>query len=179
MFKFLKTNEVLCGGNVESIVIKEKELDVAMALCNLNERVRQGLMKDIPARAPFAPQSHIITPHLEPPSLFPRSIGMDDANFPPHLMLFHSALTSTVSQLEGQLGDDAGAVSFSTRVRARGKNLLDGGNVLQVAAQHVGGAEWWVLGIVAASMKVHRYNCYVKIISGVGVDAMVCACKGG
>ena len=58
MFARLKKWEILSGGSVNSIATKEKELDCAMALQNLIERVRLDIVDGIPARAPFAPNAH-------------------------------------------------------------------------------------------------------------------------
>jgi hypothetical protein len=60
MFAHLKKWEVLHGGSIEAISTKEMEVDVAMALANLNLRARLGLLDSIPARAKFALGAHII-----------------------------------------------------------------------------------------------------------------------
>lgn len=64
-FAHLKMFEILQGGSCDSIEIKEKELDAAMALCNLQNYQREKRMQNIPERPPFVEHSHIITKDYE------------------------------------------------------------------------------------------------------------------
>ena len=78
---------------------KEMELDCAMALQNLIERFRLGLDADIPARAPFSANAHIITADLEPSMKIPAALAMDSAKLPDHVRRFHAALSTIVPRL--------------------------------------------------------------------------------
>jgi hypothetical protein len=79
MFARLKKWEILSGGLVDFIDTKEMELDCAMALQNLVERFKLGLGADIPARAPFSANAHIITADLEPSMKIPAALALDSA----------------------------------------------------------------------------------------------------
>lgn len=179
MFARLKKWLILSGGSVDSIEIKEMELDAAMALQNLNDLDRLGLMHLIPARPQFAPSSHIITPDLEPSLKIPKSVSVGDAKFPAHLVRFHGALSAIVPQLAKMVIGVPGHIIFTSRVSKRGENLFVGGNVLQIQAEQEGLDVWRVRFSVGASMKAWRYQCWARLRSVEGVLASCCECKNG
>lgn len=179
MFARLKKWEVLSGGTLDSIDLMEMELDVAMALQNLNELDRLGLMDRIPARVQFAPLSHIVTRDVEPSLKIPKAVNVGDRNFPPHLRQFHAALPAIVPTLLKIVGGVPPFLIFSPRVLKRGENLFLGGNVLQIRAEEEGLGVWRVCFRVGASMKLNVYNCYARLRGNEGVLASCCECKNG
>ena len=179
MFARLKKWEVLSGGSVESIEIKEMELDAAMALQNLNELVRLNFMHLIPDRPQFAPGSHIITRDLEPSLKIPKSVSVADAKFPQHLREFHGALSTIGPKLRKIIQAVPGNVIFTTRTLKRSENLFLGGNVLQIQAEEEGLGVWRVGFRVGASMKAVIYHCYARLRADEGVLHSCCECKNG
>ncbi len=72
----LKEFACVQGGIVESVEKLERLLDNVCAQHNLKELARQKLLHKIPAVAPCAPGSHIITPDLEPSMKIPRAVTL-------------------------------------------------------------------------------------------------------
>jgi hypothetical protein len=179
MFALLKLFLILQGGQCDSIVTKEMELDCALALLNLLTRERFDLMGDIPNRAPFAPSSLIITPTRENIVKLPTKIDMNDPAFPPHLIQFHTFLSYHVAEISKALADASADQIFSSRVAARGRNLLHGGNILQIGARHVNDGQWIIRVCVGASMKGVNYNCYVRMQLGSHHFETTCECIAG
>lgn len=179
VFAALKKFLVLQGGDLGDIAVREMELDVVMALHNLKERSRQGLMATIPDRGPKAPHSHIITRDLEPDLKIPKEVLLEGANFPRHLTAFRSALTSLVPLIKESMDVKNGECLFTNRVLDRGANLLAGGNVLQVAVLDAGDDIWWVRASVGASMKNVTYKCLVQLQNHVGLINCCGECKNG
>lgn len=179
MFALLKAFEILQGGNCDSITAKEKELDAAMALVNLILRARLGMLKDIPSRSPFAFHSHIITRDLDPPIKIPRQVDVSDAGFPRHLMEFHDALRLHHGELAKALHDISRGQIFSSRVKARGENLLQGANVLQVRVYKQMDGVWMVRFDVGASMKGVNYVSMLKLVVGSNIFDLACECTAG
>jgi hypothetical protein len=101
----LKFWQILQGGQWDSICLKEKELDVALALENLIPLERGGSMGAIKARAPFSPGAHIITPDQDVPLALPKEQSLQDANIPSHVKEFYEDLTSHAKQIENWLWD--------------------------------------------------------------------------
>ncbi len=175
----MKKWEILSGGSVDSINTKEKELDCAMALQNLIERHRLNIVDDIPARAPYAPNAHIITPDLEPSMKIPKSVPLNSKKMPKHVLKFNGALTRIVPKLEQVLvkkGDDS---LFQPRLLKRTENLFLGGNVLQFMVQEEALGIWRVRISVGASMKTPVYKCYARLDANEGVVDQICECKNG
>ena len=179
MFARLKKWGILSGGTVDSVDTLELELDAAMALQNLNDMDRLGLLDSIPARPPFAPSSHIITRDLEPNLKIPKGVNVGDRGFPQHLVQFNEALRAITPNLLKIVNCDGQFNIFSPRVLKRGENLLLGGNVLQVRAELEGLAVWRVCFRVGASMKLPIYCCYARLRADEGVLASCCECKNG
>jgi len=179
MFAFLKMFQILQGGHCDSIVTKEMELDVAMALQNLLTRERFDIMDGIPARAPFAPHAHIITRTEENVVKLPTKKDLADKGIPLHLKEFRRDITSHAGEILKALSSGGADQMFSTRNEKRGDNLFNGGNVLQVGAHCVGEREWVVRFNVGAHMKAFSYNCYLKMTVGSNIFASTCECVGG
>ena len=179
MFAQLKMFQILQGGQCDSIVTKEMELDCAMALHNLITRERLGLMDDIPARAPYAPSAHIITPTRQDIVKLPTKIDFVHGHFPPHLTQFHEFLTSHVGEISRALAGAGADQIFSSRVKARGHNLYHGGNILQMGVRHVNDGQWIIRVYVGASMKGVSYNCYVRMQLGSHHFETTCECIAG
>lgn len=179
MFAQLKMFQILQGGQCDSIVTKEMELDCAMALHNLITRERLGLMGDIPARAPHAPSAHIITPSRQDIVKLPKKIDLASPLFPTHLTQFREFLTTHVGEISRALADASPDQIFSSRVEARGRNLYQGGNILQMGARHVNDGQWIIRVLVGASMKGVSYNCYVRMQLGSHHFETTCECIAG
>lgn len=179
MFARLKKWLVLLGGSVESIEIKEMELDAAMALQNLNELDRLKLMDLIPDRPKFAAGSHIITRDLEPSLKIPKSVRVADDKFPEHLLQFHQALTTITPKLAKILQPLLGHKIFTSRTLKRSENLFLAGNVLQIQAEMEGLGVWRVGFRVGASMKAVIYQCFARLRADEGVLQSCCECKNG
>ncbi len=178
-FAILKNWHGLFGGKCESIDTLEMELDSAMALDNLNLRHRLELTAGIPKRAPFAPNSHIITPDRDVDLHIPKSIALESPKFPAHLKHFHTALTSLVPHMSRAIQNDGKDALFSNRIVKRADNLLKGGNVLHIGVQDAGAGHWWVRVSAGASMKSTVYNCWVDLLENVGVVGQAGQCKNG
>jgi hypothetical protein len=178
-FASLKKWLVLQGGIVESIITAEMECDAAMALDNLMLRMLENLQNDIPARALFAPDAHIITRSVPPPLKIPKAVDWKAAAFPAHLKAFREALTVVVPRVSKAIQVNGPQALFSNRIVKRAENLRAGGNVLQVSVQDAGGGSWWVRMTVGASMKDHVYNCWVHLTVGAGITATMGSCKNG
>ena len=179
MFARLKKWGILSGGAVDSIDRKEIELDCAMALQNLIERFRLDIVAGIPARAPFAPDSHIITPDLEPSMKIPRGYPLNSEKVPIHVRKFHGALSTIVPKLEQILSAAGNERIFTPRLAKRGNNLFLGGNVLQYMVEEEDLGVWRVRISVGASMKTPIYKCYARLDANVGVLRQICECKNG
>jgi len=179
MFARLKKWLVLSGGNIESFELKEIELDIAMALQNLLERERLGLMQSIPPKPKLAPGSHIITRDLEPQLKIPKAVNIADKSFPSHLHRFHGALTSIAPSLNRNIQPNNVDNSFGPRLVKRGENLFNGGNVLQIRVPPEDNDVWRVKFKVAASMKATVYETWIELQKGVGVVQQICMCKAG
>ena len=159
--------------------MKEKELDVAMALENLILLERGGSLDTIVARAPFAPAAHIITPDQEVPLSIPKARSVQDADIPSHVKDFHEDLTVHAKQIENWLWDGSKEQVFSNRVEKRGDNLVKGGNVLQLSTHQVVDHVWMVCAAVGAVMKGVIYKSYVKITIGSNLFDCACECMAG
>lgn len=179
MFARLKKWGILSGGSVDSVDTLELELDAAMALQNLNDMDRLGLLHLIPDRPPFAPSSHIITRDLEPNLKIPKAVNVGDRGFPQHLVRFQQALRGMAPSLLKIVNRDGNFNIFSPRVLKRGENLFLGGNVLQVRAELEDLDVWRVCFRVGASMKLPIYCCYARLRANEGVLASCCECKNG
>lgn len=179
MFARLKKWEILEDGNIESIDMFEMELDCAMALQNLNERVRLGLMDGIPDRAPFTLDEHIITRDVEAKLSIPKPIRPENAKFPPHWKEVMQQMTSIVPDLQRILTGDPEIRIFSQRVLKRGENLFSGGNVVQIASQLLANDVIRFQARVYASMKIPCYTTFFEVQKGDGVIRSVCSCKNG
>jgi hypothetical protein len=179
MFAHLKKWEVLHGGSVEAISTKEMEVDVAMALANLNTRARLGLLDSIPARAKFALGAHIITSDVEPKVSIPKPIKVTDAKFPLHLKAFHDALPSLGPTLRKLAIAVQGYDIFSTRTLQRANNLFLGGGVLQLAVQSLPVDAWRIRWVVGASMKANKYTGFADFSQMGGLLQSVCECHAG
>jgi hypothetical protein len=178
-FAILKNWHGLFGGKCESIDALEMELDSAMALDNLNLRHRLDLAGGIPKRAPFAPNSHIITPDRDVDLRIPKSIALDSPKFPAHLKCFHIALTSLVPFMNQAIQNNGVNALFSNRIVKRAQNLWKGGNVLHIGVQDAGEGHWWVRVSAGASMKSTVYNCWIDLLENVGVVGQAGQCKNG
>jgi hypothetical protein len=128
------------GMVIESIEKFEMLLDNVCAQHNLKELSRQQLLGLIPKVAPHAPDAHIFTMDLEPSLKIPREVALNSGRVPLHLKQFHEELKSIVPQLQMILAGAGREACFTTRVLARGRNLFEGANVLQVAVQDEGRA---------------------------------------
>lgn len=179
MFNVLKKWEVLHGGSVESIETKEKEMDVAMALTNLNLRSRLNLLDGIPKRAKFPLGSHIITSDVAPNVPIPKFIKPNDAKFPAHLKPFLADLTNLSPTLRKIVLGVNGFDIFTGRTVQRGENLFLGGNVLHIAVEQEGLDVWRVRFRVGASRKQNVYQCFARINSVNGVLDAACECVAG
>ena len=179
MFAHLKKWEVLHGGSVDAISTKEMEVDVAMALTNLNTRARLGLLESIPARAKFALGAHIITSDVEPKVSIPKPINVTDAKFPAHLRAFHDCLASLGPKLCKLAVAAQGYDIFTVRTLQRSKNLFLGGAVLQLAVQSLPADAWRIRWLVGASMKAHRYMGFADFSQMGGLLQSVCECHAG
>lgn len=179
MFARLKKWGILSGGSVDSVDTLELELDAAMALQNLNDMDRLGLLHLILDRPPFAPSSHIITRDLEPNLKIPKAVNVGDRFFPQHLVQFQQALRGMAPSLLKIVNCIGNFNIFSPRVLKRGENLFQGGNVLQVRAEFEGLDVWRVCFRVGASMKLPIYCCYARLRANEGVLASCCECKNG
>lgn len=179
MFARLKKWQILQNGNVDSILIREKELDAAMALLNLNERDRQGLMDSIPERAPCPPDAHIITKDLEPKLNIPTGITERDVRFPSHWKPFLSWAPSLLPELRLVLKGEGREAVFSARVRKRGENLFRGGNVAQFQLQNLPNDVYRINGWTHASMKAACYGWFVDLQQGDVLVHSACMCKNG
>ncbi len=91
------------GGIVESVEKLERLLDNVCAQHNLKELARQKLLHKIPAVAPCAPGSHIITPDLEPSIKIPRAVTLQSPQMPPHVKAFHEGLKLIAPDLKNIL----------------------------------------------------------------------------
>lgn len=167
------------GGKIESIEKLEQLLDNVCAQLNLKELTRQQLMHTIPKVAPCAPGSHIFTPDLEPSIKIPRAVTLDSSMMPVHLKRFHEEMTSVAPELRNILAGEGALSCFTGRVLARGKNLFEGANVLQVAVQDEGDGLYTLRFLVGASMKSPVYKCFVQLKRTLGVCRQACECKNG
>lgn len=179
MFTQLKKWEVLHGGSVDAISTKEKEVDVAMALTNLNTRARLKLLDAIPARAKFACGAHIITSNNEPKTPIPKPMQVTDAKFPAHLKAFCTALTSLGPTLHKYAIAAQEHDIFTVRTLQRSKNLFLGGAVLQIAVQPLHADAWRIRWLVAASMKANKYTGFADFNQMGGLLQSVCECHAG
>ena len=142
IFAKVKKWLVLSGGRVDSIDRKDGELDCAMALQNLIEMKRLGMLGIIPARGKFSVNAHIITRDLEPKMSIPKSLPLGSPKMPAHVVQFREALTSINPIVKRQVLSIAGNVIFTERLSKRGENLFKEGNVLQFMVQHEGLDVW-------------------------------------
>jgi hypothetical protein len=167
------------GMKIESIEKFETLLDNVCAQHNLKEMMRQGLGHLIPKVAPCAPEAHIFTVDLEPSLKIPREVSLNSPKMPLHLKQFHEELKSVVPQLQKILAGVSHKACFSTRVLARGRNLFEGANVLQVTVQDEGDGLYTLRFNVGASMKSPVYKCYVQLKKDLGLIRQACECKNG
>jgi hypothetical protein len=167
------------GVKIESIEMFEILLDNVCAQHNLKEMMRQGLVHLIPKAAPHAPDAHIFTLDLEPSLKIPRETRQDAPKVPLHLRKFHEELRSIVPRLKPVLAGAGPDACFSTRVLARGRNLFEGANVLQVTVQDEGDGLYTVRFNVGASMKSPVYKCYIQLKKDEGLIRQACECKNG
>ncbi len=179
MIRCLKEFGISQGGSVDSIEKLELEVDVVCALHNLKVLCREGRMEAVPRRARFAPSTHIFTPDLEPPLKIPACVPLDSPKVPSHVSRFREELSSVVPKLEAILNGSDSDNPFSQRVLARGKNLADGCNVLQVAVQDDDDGLYTLKFNVGASMKSVVYDCFVQVKKDVGIIQQACECKHG
>lgn len=179
MFAHLKKWEVLHGGSVDAISTKEVELDVAMALTNLNIRARLGLLDAIPTRAKFALGAHIITSEVEPKISIPKPIRVTDAAFSPHLKDFYAALASLGPTLRKLVIAAPEHDIFTVRTLQRSKNLFLGGAVLQLAVQLLVLGAWRIRWVVGASMKANKYIGFAEFSQMGELLRSVCECQAG
>lgn len=175
----LKEFHCLQGGVVESIENMEMELDNTCAQHNLKTLYRLGLEKEIPKKAPCAPNALIITPDLDPSLKIPHPVALDSPKMPQHIVNFHQELGSIVPELEKILLGEGKEICFTNRVLARGKSLLEGCNVLQIQVQNELDGLFTLRFSVGASMKAPVYNCYVQVKKTQGVIRQACECKNG
>lgn len=179
MFSHLKKWEILHGGSVDSIKTKEKELDVAMALHNLNLRARLDLLRAIPTRAKYPPGCQIITSDLEPKISIPKFLKPTDAKFPSHLTAFIAALSSIGPTLHKIVIAARQFDIFSDRTKKRGENLFLGGCVLQISVEKEDLDVWRVRFLVGASRKHCIYRCYARLNQDSGILSSICECMAG
>lgn len=179
MFGLSRRFENCEGGLIDNIVILEKEMDVVMALHNLSERCRQGLMDGIPDRSPCPPDAHIITRNDEPNMKVSGSITMENAKFPSHWKQFMSGMMFVLPDIEKILRADENLSIFSPRVLKRGSNLYLGGNVAQISCKLMENDVFRVQSHVYASMKAVCYTVFADLQKGKGVLRAVCDCKNG
>jgi hypothetical protein len=179
MFARLKNWEILQGGSIEAIDKFEKEMDSAMALQNLKERERLGIMEAIPDRAPCPPDAHIITRDLTPDMKIPKPMTLANTKFPAHWVTFINRMSSIMPDITKILEGDENLKIFSERVLKRGHNLFSGGNVVQISCQMLENDIVRVQGRVYASMKAPCYTIFVDLQKGVGVIQSACDCKNG
>ena len=175
----LKDFQILSGGSCDSIVQKEKELDAALSLHNLIRMYRDGRFETIPEHAPCLPGAHIITPSEPKLPSIPKEVSVADQDFPPHLATFHQDLTKHAKQMRQWLYDASRDQIFSNRVAQRGVNLVNGGNVLQIAVHQRGDSVWIVRAEVGASMKGVSYILYLELTIGSNVFKATCECLAG
>lgn len=179
MFALGKRFENCEGGLIDGIETLEKEMDVLMALHNLSERFRQGLMDGIPDRSPCPPDAHIITRDDEPNMKVLGSVTAENAKFPLHWKQFMSGMTSVLPDIERILKGDENLQIFSQRVLKRGSNLYLGGNVAQISCKLMENDVFRVQARVYASMKAVCYTIFTDLQRGEGVLRAVCDCKNG
>ncbi len=179
MFAHLKKWEILQGGQIDSILRREKELDVAMALHNLNLRDRLNLMAAIPKRAKHAAGSHILTLDIPPKVTIPKAVKETDAKFPPHVKKFINDLTTMGPTLHKIAVGMKPFDIFSDRNWKRGENLFLGGNVVQIAVEEEDLGIWRVRFNVGASRKYTTYKCFARLNKDAGVLQSACECKAG
>jgi hypothetical protein len=179
LFARLKKWLVLQGGNVESIERREQEMDVAVALTNLNERVRQGLLGMIPGKAPCPPDAHIITRDLEPAVNIPDSMTAQNQKFPAHWKAFLAQMPSIVPGLSKVLKGEGEEAMFSTRVLKRGHNLFSGGFVAQFQLQILKHDVLRIQGATHASMRQACYTWFADLQQGRLLLQSACMCKSG
>lgn len=176
-FPKLKKWEILQGGTIESIDTFELELDSCMALQNLIERHRLGLMAGIPARAPCVANAHIITKDVEPNMSIPKSITQDNKKFPAHWKEVMRLMTSVMPDIKRILKGGSDIDIFSKRVLKRGKNLHSGGHCVQISSQVLENDVIRYGAWTYASMKPPCYQTFFDVQKGVGVIRSVCTCK--
>jgi len=162
----LKQFQVLQGGQCDSIVLREKELDVCMALQILMQMHREGTMHRIPDKAPCLPNAHIITPAEIKIPKFPTGAKMTDQDFPPHLKRLREFLTYHVGTIRKWLNDASRDQIFSSRQEKRGRNLVQGANVLQLRVHERQEGVWLIRGTVGASMRGCSYVLYMETTRG-------------
>lgn len=179
MFAQLKKWQVLQGGSSREIEMKEKELDTAMALHNLNLRVDLKLLGSIRAPPKHAAGSHIITSDEPPSTGIPWSVKPSDAKFPAHLKRFMSALPSLGPTLRKIVLGIPPCDFFTPRGQKRGENLFVGGSVLQIVVEEEPLGVWRTCFVVGASRKHWVYRCYARLNKDMGVLTAMCECKAG
>jgi hypothetical protein len=179
MFALLKRFEILEGGQIDDIETLEMEMDSAMALHNLSERFRQGLMDGIPDRAPCPPDAHIITRDNEPNMKIGNPITQENTKFPSHWKKVMSDMTSVLPDIDKILNADENLSIFSQRVLKRGSNLYLGGNVAQISSKAMENDVFRFQARVYASMKAVCYTTFADLQKGEGVLCSVCDCKNG
>lgn len=167
------------SGQLDSILRREKELDVAMALHNLNLHDRLKLMGTIPKRAKSAAGSQILAWEIPPKMAIPKAVKVTDANFPLHVKEFIDGLTFMGPTLHKIAVAIKPFDIFSDRNLKYGENLFLGGNVVQIAVQEEHLGIWRVRFNVGASKKFTTYKCYARLNKDAGVLASVCECKAG
>lgn len=175
----LKKFQVLQGGQCESIVLKEKELDVCMALQILMQMHREDTMDRIPAKPPHLPHAHIITPTEHKIPKFPTVVKRTDQDFPRHLERFHEFLTSHVPTIRKWLFDASRDQIFSGRQEKRGRNLVEGANILQLRVHERRDGIWLVRATVGASMRGCSYDLCMELTQGTDDFWGRCECKSG
>lgn len=182
MFAALKKWQILQGGSVDFPETLEKELDVALALHNINLLDKAERMELIPGRAKYAPDAHIITRDLEPSLKIPKPMTLDNAKFPAHWKTFKSAMTSILPELGRILkreGEGAKENPFSKRKSKRGHNLFSGGYVSSLQCEALPNDVWRLKASVHASMKQATYECYFEMQKGDVLIRQACMCKSG
>jgi hypothetical protein len=179
MIRELKLFDVLFGGDVTSVAQREKELNCAMALHNLIILDRADRLGSIPRVAPCPPNAHIITPSELPMQSIPTKKDINGADFPRHLIKFRDGLSVHARQMKLWLNDSSSDQIFSNRVVQRAKNLVNGANILQIAAHERQEGVWIVCGHVGASMKGVCYVSYMEIIIHSNIFKSACECTAG
>lgn len=175
----LKLFLVLQGGQCDNIVLREKELDVCMALQNLIQMHREGTMDRIPVKAPCLPDAHIITPSEIKIPKFPAETKMTDQDFPVHLRRFRKFLTFHAGTIREWLFDASRNQIFSNRQEMRGRNLVQGANILQIRVHERREGVWLVRGTVGASMRGCSYVSCAELTHGTNDFWVRCECKSG